>query len=299
MTAEEYENAISGIQIEKSSNRVAVAAEYATQGLNLLKGIYDADSQALQIKYDREFKSLEDQHKRGKISEEAYNKKKLDLQLKQEQEEKKIKKRQANVDFLIQIASIIASTAAAVAKSVEKSPLTFGLPWSAVNAAIGAAQAGVAIYQRAKVAQAFKGQYPVIGASDGKKYNVPYAGKMRTAIYPRPVLVSEQGGEMVVDAETTNDLVVNYPGIVRFIKGLAGKRVPQYADGSLPDVPSGSSSSGSQAKEELMVQYMAATLQVLTRLDGKIDNMYAKLVMDEFMKAKAEYDARQSDITKS
>lgn len=297
ITAEEYERAIAGIQIQKTAEKVTITTDYATQGLNLLKGIYDADSQALQIKYDKEYKSLEDQHNRGLLSDTVYNEKKKALQEKQEKEEKRIKKRQANVDFLIQIAQIVSSTAQAVAKSVAASPLTAGLPWSAINAAIGAAQAGVAIYQRAKVAQAFTGQYPVIGATDGKSYNVPYAGKMRTAIYPRPVLVSEHGGEMVVDAATTNDLVVNYPGIVSFIKGLSNRRVPQYADGNIPEVASGSG--GSSIAEKQSNQVNIALVKAISELNSKLDNLQAYVVIDQFDKAKAENDARISDITRS
>lgn len=312
LSEQEYLNAKSAINTDYINSLLGKWEGYfgrvqtlTTNMSNIANGLQDLDLQKSQNRLDKEYTTLENQKKQGIITEEAYNKKKAALDEKKANEEKKIKKKYADLAFAMQVAQIIAATAQAAINSYQSLAVipVVGVPLGIAAAAAAVVYGGIQIAQakaqRDQVKQLASGQYPVIGASDGKKYNVPYAGKMRTAIYPRPVLVSEQGGEMVVDAETTNDLVVNYPGIVRFIKGLAGKRVPQYADGSLPDVSSGSSSSGSQAKEELMVQYMAATLQVLTRLDGKIDNMYAKVVMDEFMKAKAEYDARQSDITKS
>jgi len=64
---------------------------------------------------------------------------------------KKLKKEQARIDMAIQIAQIISNTAVAVAASIAASPLTFGLPWSAVNAAAGAIQVAAAIAQNAQV----------------------------------------------------------------------------------------------------------------------------------------------------
>lgn len=93
---------------------------------------------------------------------------------------------------------------------------------------MGAAQVATILAQ--KVPQFAKGRYPVIGADDGKLYNATYTGKPETKIYSQPSLVAEQGAELIVDAPTTRNLMMNYPGI---IEAIYAARVPQRAAGNL------------------------------------------------------------------
>ena len=78
-----------------------------------------------------------------------------------------------------------------------------------------------------------KGKYNVIGADDGRKYQADWTGKPQTKIYSKPSLVAEQGAELIVDAQTTKNLMMNYPGI---IEAIYAARVPQRASGNLQDV---------------------------------------------------------------
>lgn len=82
-----------------------------------------------------------------------------------------------------------------------------------------------------KFGQRAAGKYDVIGAEDGKRYTATYSGSPQTRIYTKPTLIAEQGGELVVDAATTRNLQMNYPGI---IESIMAARVPQMASGNVP-----------------------------------------------------------------
>lgn len=73
------------------------------------------------------------------------------LEAEKNEELKQLKKKQARIDFTIQIAQIIGNTALAISSAIAASPLTFGLPWSAVNAVTGGIQVAAAIAQLAQV----------------------------------------------------------------------------------------------------------------------------------------------------
>ena len=79
---------------------------------------------------------------------------KYQIELKAYQEEEKIKKAQFMRDKAIKIGQIAMDTASGVMKAVSASPLTFGLPWSAITAGIGIAQAAVVANQQYKAGTA-------------------------------------------------------------------------------------------------------------------------------------------------
>ena len=60
-----------------------------------------------------------------------------------EKERKKLLKKQAQAEKASSLVAAIVNTAQAVTKSIAASPLTFGLPWSAIVGALGAAQIGL------------------------------------------------------------------------------------------------------------------------------------------------------------
>lgn len=95
------------------------------------------------------------------------------------------------------------------------------------------------------VKQWASGRYDVIGQNDGKTYrDIPYIGNAPTGIVRRTSLVSENGAELIVNAEDLSRLQhhVNYPLVVQAIQDARIGRVPQRANGnyspmdtSLPD----------------------------------------------------------------
>jgi len=104
---------------------------------------------------------------------------------------KRLKKEQARIDFAIQIAQIIGNTALAISASIAASPLTFGLPWSAVNAVTGAVQVAAAIAQLAQVESLAQG-----GILTGKSHAQGGIPIGNTGI-------EVEGGEAVINKRST------------------------------------------------------------------------------------------------
>lgn len=294
ITETEYQNVLSANRIEAEAEKISVIASYAIQGAQMVQQIYDTNLKVVQTKYDKEQKALDDKHTLGLISDTEYNKKKKQLEEQSEKEQKAIKKRQANVEFIIQMASIIASTAQAVAKSVAASPLTLGLPWSAINAGIGIAQLGIATYQKAKVSQAAKGRYNVIGADDGRAYNnVPYTGEARTGMYNSPMLVAERASEIVIDNPTVKRLMANEPYI---IDRILANRVPQHATGNYPVQGSGQNGGGN----DQLVQYMAASMTMMAEIKAQFaQGIEAKMSNERFDIDREKWNKQKADVTRT
>ena len=91
------------------------------------------------------------------------------------------------------------------------------------------------------VAQHATGRYDVIGREDGKRYRgVPYIGPAPTGIVSSPALISENGAELIVNADDLNRLRrhINYPLVVQAIEESRrpgnAPQVPQHAGGQVP-----------------------------------------------------------------
>jgi hypothetical protein len=118
------------------------------------------------------------------------------------------------------------------------STIPAGFALAIVTGILGAIQ--IAAILAAPVPQAAKGKYNVTGRDDGKFYgNVPWVGSASTGLYSTPMLISEAGPEYVIDAKTTRNLQMNYPGVIDAINYA---RVPQFASGSYPQNPNSTSS---------------------------------------------------------
>lgn len=90
-----------------------------------------------------------------------------------------------------------------------------------------------------------EGDYPVLG-NDGHIYNARYQRELKTGVYRGGAhfgIFSEKKPEMIVDGDTTQKLVLNYPHIYESILTIARhgqlKRaaMPVFAAGSYPAVP--------------------------------------------------------------
>jgi DNA repair exonuclease SbcCD ATPase subunit len=265
--------------------------------LNNLEVSQQKESEALEAEYQRRLNAAgKNEEARARVEEE-FGKKRQELVKKQAEEEKKVRKKYALIDFLMQAATIIADTASAVAKSIKLSPATFGLPWSAVNAAIGATQLGVAYSQYNKVKQLASGRYDVIGASDGQSYSVPFAGDMQTGMYSQPVLVAERGPEVVIDNPTLRNIQINEPDI---IPRIMQNRVKQYATGNYDDAVMDTKSSQSTSfnniianNNRLMAEMAEVNRALLIELKSGV-----QMNMQHFENSKSDWDLRKDDITR-
>ena len=105
---------------------------------------------------------------------------------------------------------------------------------------IVAAMQGIALAEliATPVPQAAEGKYDVIGQNDGKLYqNVPQIGTPKTGLYNKPFLGAENGREIVIDNPTTENLMMNYPEVIKAINYARTGTVPQHSSGSFQDIP--------------------------------------------------------------
>jgi len=186
-----------------------------------------------------ELAKLDDVNQRKGESDEAYAKRMAIV----EEEKKRIAKKYALVEIAAAGSTIVAKTAEGIMKSIAASPQTGGLPWSAIIGAAGAVELAAVIAEKSKVNQYAKGKYNVLGADDGKPYNANYVENLTTGYWPDPTLslISEKGGEMIIDHQTVGNINQYDPAIwdaVNFYRApqyATGKNMPEAsASGSLP-----------------------------------------------------------------
>lgn len=171
ISEEEYEEAVKNMKIAKMKE----AFDYYS---NLAGGAVQALQQAeianVDAKYDAE---IEAARNAGKNT--------TDLEKKKANEKLKIQKKYADVNFAIQAAQIIASTASAIAKTFAELGFPAGIPAAALMGITGAAQLAAAAAERQKV----------------KRMSLNGAGGASSASGTRVVTGLESGGSIDVERE--------------------------------------------------------------------------------------------------
>ena len=223
ISEEEYEEAVKNMKIAKMKE----AFDYYS---NLTSGAAQALQQAeianVDAKYDAEIEAAKNA---GKDTTEL-EKKKADEKL-------KIQKKYADVNFAIQAAQIIASTASAIAKTFSELGLPAGIPAAALMGITGAAQLAAALAERnkvkrmtlsgaggsasasgARVATGLEsgGSIEVERKQDGKMFHADYDPDKRGFIDKPTVIVGEGGYGHSKEWVASNAAVEN-PTIAPFI----------------------------------------------------------------------------------
>ena len=173
ISEEEYEEAVKNMKIAKMKE----AFDYYS---NLTSGAAQALQQAeianVEAKYDAEIEAAKNA---GKDTTE--------LEKKKANEKLKIQKKYADVNFAIQAAQIIASTASAIAKTFSELGFPAGIPAAALMGITGAAQLAAALAERNKV----------------KRMTLSGAGSSASASGSRVATGLESGGS--IDVERKQD----------------------------------------------------------------------------------------------
>ena len=133
----EYEEAVKNLKIAKMKETFDYYSNLTSGAMQALRQAEEANVEA---KYDAE---IEAARNAGKDTTE--------LEKKKANEKLKIQKKYADVNFAIQAAQIIASTAAAIAKTVSELGFPAGIPAAALMSATGTAQLAAALVERNKV----------------------------------------------------------------------------------------------------------------------------------------------------
>jgi hypothetical protein len=158
----------------------------------------DRKLQELDKKANDELQILADKHDRNLISDEEFENQsnaikekaetqKAAIESKARKEEARKQRAAAIAEKAASIFSIAASTAVSIGKAVAASPLTGGLPWSAINAGLGTAQIAAVLAQPLPQIPAFQdggiseGGLAIVGEQGAELVNLPRGAEVTPA----------------------------------------------------------------------------------------------------------------------
>lgn len=128
-----------------------------------------------------------------------------------------------------------------------------------------------------------EGDYPVLG-NDGQIYNARYQKELKTGVYGGGAhfgIFSEKKPEMIVDGDTTQKLILNYPHIYDSILTIArhgqlkSAAMPTFASGSYPSMPAqitqvASGTTDMTMQNEQMTQMLGSVAEALSTLNERL-----------------------------
>ena len=223
ISEEEYEEAVKNMKIAKMKEAFDF---YSNLSSGAVQALQQAEEANVDAKYDAEIEAAK---KAGKDTTE--------LEKKKANEKLKIQKKYADVNFAIQAAQIIASTASAIAKTFSELGFPAGIPAAALMGITGAAQLAAALAERnkvkrmtlsgaggsasasgARVATGLEsgGSIDVERRQDGKMFRADYDPDKRGFIDKPTVLVGEGGYGHSKEWVASNAAVEN-PTVAPFI----------------------------------------------------------------------------------
>ena len=128
-----------------------------------------------------------------------------------------------------------------------------------------------------------EGDYPVLG-NDGQIYNARYQKELKTGVYGGGAhfgIFSEKKPEMIVDGDTTQKLILNYPHIYDSILTIArhgqlkSAAMPTFASGNYPSMPAqitqvASGATDMTMQNEQMTQMLWSVAEALSTLNERL-----------------------------
>ena len=223
ISEEEYEEAVKRMKIAKMKEAFDF---YSNLSSGAVQALQQAEEANVDAKYDAEIEAAK---KAGKDTTE--------LEKKKANEKLKIQKKYADVNFAIQAAQIIASTASAIAKTFSELGFPAGIPAAALMGITGAAQLAAALAERNKVKRMTLsgaggsasasgsrvatglesgGSIDVERKQDGKMFHADYDPDRRGFIDKPTVIVGEGGYGHSKEWVASNAAVEN-PTVAPFI----------------------------------------------------------------------------------
>lgn len=305
VTEEEYEKAKRSMQLDYWS---AQYQTYQDMAASAVEAVQQAEIDRVEAKYDALIAAAEGNDAEQERLENEKAQKKLDIE-----------KKYADVNFGIKVSQIIADTAVAIMRAYADLGPIGGSVAAALLGVTGAAQLVSAKAERDKVksmtldggssssgsvstservVQYADGKYDVIGLDDGRPYHVPYIGSV-TGIVDSPALISENGAELIVNADDLRRLQrhVNYPIVVSAINDARMGYVPQHSEGSYKRIddnrPLTPGSSSSDETVALLREVLVLLRMLPTRLRAYV--LQSDLNEAEELKKKSESPFTRGD----
>lgn len=144
------------------------------------------------------------------------------------------------------------------------------------------------------VSQWASGRYDVIGEDDGKNYrDVPYIGDAPTGIVRRTSLISENGAELIINAEDLARLQkhINYPVVIGAIEDARSGRVPQHASGNYSALETNKSNAHNVADSSPSSPDIDGLIKEIQLLTSKLKNLKAYVTLRDIHDAE-DLDAK-------
>lgn len=261
----------------------------------------EAEIQNLDRKNATKKRKLKQDLDNGLINQVQYRRalEKLDTDSEKKRAEFEYKK--AKRDRIVAVANIASNTAMGIMKAVAASPLTGGMPWTAIIGALGALNIANVLRQPLPTKGFEDGLYPdyVTREQDGKRFRTSGSPKPmnRSGLYNKPtILVGEGPGDMpelIVDKQAfarINPEVRNaFIRELRTVKGLEGGYYDNTGTVQIP--PSGNDDSKYEALLSMMTAVVAENTEAIRELRengviGKFlrDDIPSMKNLDEAMK---------------
>ena len=152
------------------------------------------------------------------------------------------------------------------------------------------------------VSQWASGRYDVIGEDDGKNYrNVPYIGSSPTGIVRRTSLISENGAELIINAEDLARLQkhINYPLIVDAIEDARSGHVPQRASGNYSVVDNYKENNKEAGNAALSATELEGLIKEIARLTSTLKTLKAYVTLRDIHKAEELDEKTKKPFTRS
>jgi TP901 family phage tail tape measure protein len=221
---------------------------------------------------------LKNQLDKKQITQAQYDKKikKLDDEKEKAQDEAEYKR--AKNEKIAALFSIGVNTATGVMKAVAASPLTGGLPWSAIIGGLGVLQAGMVLKQPLPAKGHEEGLYQdyVVREQDGKRFKSTYEGKTRSGLVSKTshFLVAENGPEMVIDNKAWRQMnPAVKDSLIRELRGIKGFEQGLYNQEKMrvevPATPTPSTAGNDAQMMQMMFSLLSENVAVLKELRDK------------------------------
>lgn len=220
----------------------------------------------------------------GLINKLQYEKaiKKLDEDKEKKMAEMEYKK--AKRDRIMSLFNIAVNTGVGIMKAVAASPLTGGMPWTAIIAGMGAIQAATVLATPLPAKGYEKGLYPIEREQDGKMFNAGYGGRTRSGMVNKPTffLTGENGPEMIIDSRAYSQISpATKNALLRELRGIKGFENGYYNQDKMRiETPAGSTPSSGNANDDMTAMNMAVMAETLQVLKDLRDNPILAVMSD-------------------
>lgn len=215
----------------------------------------------------------------GIINKVQYNKAIEKLDQDKEKKIAEIEYKKAKRDRIASLATIAIQTAIGISKSIAASPLTAGMPWTAIIAGIGALQAATVLATPLPAKGFEQGLYPedVVREQDGRKFKAGYGGRTRSGMVRKPTyfLAGENyKPEMVIDNKAYRDLSPYTRNLlINELRGIKGFENGYYNPQSMRiEVPATPMPAVSNIPNDFLVSLIAENTEVMKELRDLKEN---------------------------